>query len=248
MSNLLVTYSKINPILEWSPYPDSILYYVYRGTTKENLAKIKGTPLTQYKDTEIDFTKKFDRVNYWYQISSIKEDGTEIKFSSVETVNQNINYPYRGIYREIVRRNNLMLKRIAGEEVTFYIRKGAGRRCPKCFNQITRDTDLQSSICDVCYGTTFEGGYEVIQGYVRIRRGQEYASQVVFGYKLETGGKTGWVADYPIVNDSDLIKLKNGMIYTISNPTRTRQKDYTTIQTFNLKPLETTHPLYGVLG
>lgn len=248
MSNLLVTYNKLNPILEWSSYPDSVNYCVYRGTTKENLVKIKETSLTQYKDTGIDLMKKFDRVNYWYQISSIKEDGTETKFTSIETVNQSISYPYQGIYREIVRRNNLMLKRMTGEEVTFYLRKGAGKRCSKCFNEITRDTDIQSVICDVCYGTTFEGGYETIQGYVRVRRGQEYETQTVYGLKLETGGKTGWVADYPIVSDGDLFKMKNGLFYEIGNPTRARQKDYTTIQTFSIKPLETTHPLYLVLG
>lgn len=249
MSNLSIIYLGNFPVLRWQPHPDSVKYRIYRGTTKDNLESIADTDLLQYQDSspEANLMKKFDRVKYFYQIASVKEDGTEEKFSDIVNVYQEIKYPYAGIFKTIVRRNNLMLTRMTGEDCTFYIKRGAGQRCPDCFNEITRDVDSESPFCSTCYNTTFVGGYVQVQGRVRIRNAQEQEVRSVWGMTIESNGKVGWTANYPLLDNGDLIKTISGEIYVIDNLVRRSQKDFVTLQTFTVKTLKTTDNLYSVV-
>jgi hypothetical protein len=212
------------------------------------MESIGETDLLQYQDSSEDanIMLKFDRVKYFYQVASIKEDGSEEKFSEIVNCHQDIKYPYAGIFKTIVRRNNLMLNRMTGEDCTFYIRKGAGERCPDCFNEITRDVDTEQAFCTTCYNTTFIGGYAPVKGKVRIKNAKEEEIQTVWGMKVESNGKMGWTANYPLLDNGDLIKTLSGEVYIVDNLIRRSQKDFVTLQEFSVKTLKTTDNLYRI--
>jgi len=245
--NFTITYSGNFPVLNWSPFPDSAKYRIYRGLTKENLAPVAETGLLQYRDdsSAVSIMQKFDRTRYWYQVAGVDKDGKETKFTDILTVAQNIKYPFKGFVNTSVKRANIMLDRLdTGEDVVFYLRKGAGERCPKCFDPITRTTNQQTPLCDVCYNTTFVGGFELVNAKCRIRNSVEGTDENFLGITLTSSGKVGWISNYPWVNNGDFIKTLSGEIYEIDNVQRNNQKDAVTVQVFELKLLETNHVYY----
>jgi hypothetical protein len=61
------------------------------------------------------------------------------------------------IAQEIIRKEELRLREMAG--ITGYLlkRRLAGERCPRCLDPMTDDT--KNAQCSLCYGTRFTGGY-----------------------------------------------------------------------------------------
>ena len=241
MYNLFISYINNNPVLQWSPYRDSTSYSIYRGRTKDTLAKIATTSLLQYKDTEIDIFQKQDRDQYYYQIYSNDSTG----FTPIVEVKQSIRYPVLGVLKEIVRRNNLMLREISGEAVTFYIKKGAGERCQDCHNEVLKDTDTTKQLCPTCYNTSYVGGFEQVEGLLRIKNNVDSIKQMEWGIRVESA-KQGWLSDYPIVQNGDWARTPQGEIYVFDDVKHKRVKGFLTFQSCQLILLETSHPYYTI--
>lgn len=248
--NLNILFTNNFPILEWSPYPDTVKYAVYRGENKKRLKKIAETLMLQYQDSseEANIRTKMDRVNWYYQISSFDKNGKETLFSPIETLSPDLIYPYIGIYKEIVRRNNLMLDRINGESVDIYIKRNSGERCPTCFNQITRDIDTPSVLCPTCFNTSYVGGFDKLSDVrIKIRNQADRIVETPWGIRKESvEGKQGWLANYPIVHNGDFIWTKRGEIYMIDDVKHKIQQNFLTFQIFSVKFLETGNPYYSI--
>ena len=243
MKPLQVTYLNNNPVLEWSPYPDSIKYGIYRGTNKESLSKIGESNLLYYQDTDIDKMTKLDKVRYFYQVSSIQTDKEE-KFTEIEEMEYAISYPVQGVLNEFVRRGNIMLD-LAGEYVDFYIRIASGEHCTECYDEIFKNTDSAKPLCPVCYNTGYIGGFVKINSLVKIRNNVDDVKWVEWGIRMESA-KMGWLTNYPIVNDGDFLRTKYGEIYLIGNTKHKRTRGFLHHQNFTLNILETNHPFYSI--
>lgn len=241
MYNLFISYINNNPVLQWSPYRDSTYYSVYRGRTKTALTKIGTTTLLQYRDEGINIFDKQDRDQYYYQIKS--NDSTA--FTDIVEVKQAIRYPVLGVLKEIVRRNNLMLREISGETVTFYIKKGAGERCTACYNELLKDTDTTKPLCPECYNTSYLGGFEKVTGLIRIKNNADSVKQTEWGIRIEAS-KQGWLSDYPIVQNGDWVRTPAGEIYQLDSVKHKRVKGFLTFQSAELILLETGHLFYNI--
>lgn len=243
MYNINISFDKNNPIIEFPPYPDSLRYGIYRGVTREILEKIAETNLRFYRDSDVNIMEKNDNVKYYYQISSIQED-KEVIFSTIEEFKYDIPYPVMGVLKETIRRGNIMLD-LAGEEVTFYIRKSAGIHCEECYDEISQSTDTTKPLCLSCYNTGYKGGYEQLTGLFKIRNNIDDVKTYEWGIKLESN-KTGWLTNYPIIHNGDFIRTKYGEIYIVSGTKHKRTKGMLTHQNCSLELLETSHPYYSI--
>lgn len=242
--NLNIEYDYNNPILKWQPYPDSIKYRIYRGMSKEEMIKVHETNLLQYKDT-VDISVNFDRMRYMYVISSVNNENEETIFTDYVQLNYLNASPYLNIIREILRRNNLILNRITGEQVDVYIKKQSGQRCPDCYNVITKDIETKEIMCDTCYNTSFVGGFEKVTCKIRIKNAQDNIVENPYGFVLESS-KMGLISAYPFVNTGDFIRTLQGDIYMIDTVNHKRFQGFLYLQSLNLKLLETTRPEYNI--
>jgi hypothetical protein len=241
-TNLNVSWQNNHPILTWLPYQDSESYNVFRGTTKDNLVKIKNTTLLQYQD-DIDIRDKFDRVKYFYQISSWNGK-EETVFTDLVNYNVDLDYPYKGFTNEIVRRNQLVLDRIAGEEVDIYLKKGAGKRCER-YNTVTKQHDYEGSLCDICYNTTFIGGFEKVTTKIRILNNVDSVQEMNYGIKL-VSQRQGFLNTYPIVSNGDFIRTKRGIIYLVDDVKHKEFRGILHQQRLTLETLPTTSVYYNI--
>jgi hypothetical protein len=243
--NLNISYNNNHPVISWHPYPDSIKYKIYKGMSKENMEVIKETNLNQYEDIGTDITTNYDRMKYFYCIGSIDMGDNETIFTEYIQLDYLTASPYLNIIREIKRRHNLILNKIAGEEVDFYIKKQSGERCKECFNELTRDIDTDKVICPTCFNTSFEGGFEKISGKVRIKNANDTIVENPYGFTLEAT-KQGFISAYPFLNTGDFIRTKQGEIYIIDSVNHKRFQGVLTLQNLMLKILQTTHPYYTI--
>ena len=243
---LYVSFDYNIPVLTWETYKDSVKYNVYRGVTENNLEKIKETNLLQYRDSDISFPDSYDYKKYYYQIGSVDINNKETKFTELVQLKKDFNSPYKNVIKEIVRRNNLMLNRISGEDVDFYLKKYSGERCPECFNEVTRDTESEKEQCEVCYNTSFVGGFEVITGKCRILNAEDVMEETPYGFKLSSEGKSGFMSVYPITNTGDFLRTSNGEIYLINTVKKKRFQGTLTRQQLTLSLLQITHPYYSI--
>lgn len=241
---LNINYDYNNPILTWQPYPDSVNYRVYRGMNKDNMEKIKETNLLQYKDTT-DIRTNFDRIRWYYVISSVNENGDETIFTDYIQLNYLVNSPYKNIIRDIIRKHEIVINRIAGEQVDFYLKKQSGQRCPECFNEFTRDTETEKELCPNCFGTSFKGGFEKITQKTIIRNAQDKINEMPYGFELSSE-KQGLVSIYPFLNTGDWFRTKQGEIYLIDAVEHERFQGSIVLQILALKLLHTTHKYYDI--
>lgn len=243
--NLNVIYEYNNPVLTWLPYPDSEVYRVYRGLVQGNMTKIAETQALQYQDNQIDLAKIFDREKYYYQISSVNQDGKEIFFTDPVQFQLTVDYPYQGIINEFIRRNNLMLDRMVGEPVDLYIKKGSGERCSN-YNTITKNHDSMEEICSECYNTTFKGGFIKLNSIkVRIKNANDSITETPYGIKIESA-KQGYLSNYPLVHTDDWIRTLQGEIYIVNDVKHSKLRGIITKQIVTLSLLNTGHPYYQI--
>jgi hypothetical protein len=238
--NLFIHYDYNNPVLTWQPLAGSKKYYVYRGGKK-----IHETNLTQYKDIDNNVMTRFDREKKFYYISSIDENNTETIFTDKIQFQIDQSSPFKNVYREIIRRHNMMLD-ISGETVDFYIKKQSGERCSECFNEITRDVDTEKELCSECYNTSFQGGFEKIQGKIRILNAEDSIEEVPFGIQI-VSSKRGFLVLYPFLNTGDWFRSLTGDIYIVDSVKHKRgPQGLLTRQELSIKLLQSTHPYYSI--
>lgn len=242
---LNISYNYNHPVLQWQPYPDSIKYKIYRGMSKDNMEVIKETNLNQYEDSLVDVTTNYDRMKYFYVISSVDSNSNETIFTDYIQLNYLTASPYLNIVNEIKRRHNLILNKIAGEQVDFYIKKQSGQRCSECFNELTRDVETEKVLCPTCFNTSFTGGFEKISGKIRIKNANDTMVESPYGFTLEAT-KQGFISAYPFLNTGDFIRTQQGEIYIVDSVNHKRFQGVLTLQNLMLKILQTTHPYYTI--
>lgn len=245
---LLIEYYGNSPLISWLPYLDTIQYRVYRGLTDKDsdMSVIKTTDLLFYLDEAVEVFDKSDYVSWHYKISSIDADGNETFFTpTLSTSYEELAYPYEGVLNRIVSLNKLMLERIMGEPIIFYIKKGAGQRCPDCYDLITEDGRTDLPLCMTCFNTTFLDGYDKVDGWVKMRNAPGSILENIYG-KVEQKDASGWTLPYPILKTGDMIRTKSGELYLIDTVNRKQQRGKGTIQMLNMKLLESGHPFYTI--
>lgn len=104
---------------------------------------------------------------------------------------------------EIVRLNNLLLRRFIGKVCAVFQIRTQGMRCPVCWDNLKRR--VNSSKCVQCYGSGFDGGYyDQVNAFVDVNPSPNVIAIANFG-KIEENQTIAWTANYPELSANDMI-------------------------------------------
>lgn len=245
--------------VHWTTAPFTVNNYpvgfnVYRATDPDATAgsagstKLNATPIgmTFYRDTTVDLSL---RQVYWYTVTEVSASGAERALDEPAAMQVDIgNGPASNIasmpriLREMKRHKEVVLKR-DGELVVLLMRKRAGVLC-ECYSCEYENT--ANPECDSCYGTAFEGGYEILPD-VRLRflTLSEVLQRVPQGLQMRSNPR-GWLIDYPILTNGDVAARRNGYRFEVDKLDLRSTQGVLTEQDFDMVSLETSHPVYKV--
>jgi hypothetical protein len=243
-------------VVYWSPKPFGQNQYpvgwnVYRAISPDmvlgspQIEKLNSAPIVV--PMWIDLTAD-TRVaaNWYYLVTELFSSGAETRLERPVTLGQWFGgedrptlSPVR-IYREFRRRKHLVLDRTA-ERVDFLIRRRAGTRC-SCYAP-EYESILQSE-CRECYGTGWVRGYEVLRSVkCRVLSISEVLKVQPRGLVFDSKPK-GWLVDFPIARNGDIVIRRNGERYEIDQVDPVIHQGVLTEQNFSLTSLPETHPVY----
>ena len=188
-----------------------------------------------------------DRITWFYKVVPVLQDGSEWKLS--QSKSETFASPLTGIQRFVAptirARTNMMLdptRFSAAEVVHFLVRCWAGIMC-KCIDIRARKVD---ATCDVCKGTGYEGGYELIENvYCRLKSSSQKLLGDSGGITIKEG-TTGTIATYPRLSEGDIIVRAHNSRYIVRDVKARAIQDYTTAQSFALEKCQLYDMAYSV--
>lgn len=137
---------------------------------------------------------------------------------------------------EVVRRNNLYLRRYTGRVVSFCTVKYQGRRCSLCFDNLKKRSS--NSQCTECYGTTFEGGYyDPIHVFADLSPSPNIVQMATFG-KMEVNQTAMFMSNFPIAKPNDMIVERSNRRWRVIQVNTVTEKRYTLQQYLQVEEIE----------
>lgn len=141
---------------------------------------------------------------------------------------------------EIVRRNNLLLRRFTGRLLAYFPVKTQGPRCPTCWDNTKKRASISG--CPECYGTTFAGGYyNQINVFVDVNPSPNVVQVANFG-KLEVNTTAMFMSNFPIAKPNDLIVEPTNRRWRVVQVNTVTQKRYTVQQYLQAEEIEKSDP------
>ncbi len=201
----------VSVYLEWeAPVPldpsvptDQIEYNVYSSSSEygpfTQISTLPTSNTTFFTNFQVADSKVYEQ---YFTIESVFSDGT-IYRSFPQTPSERLPSFHILRYRDIIRRARILLDRFVGVDSIVYIRKRSGLRCPECWDpthlKITNDH------CEVCYGTSYEGGYDTgmktkIQ-YTSVDPRSDYS----YIGKQEDIAISAWTIPFPLIHPEAII-------------------------------------------
>lgn len=143
---------------------------------------------------------------------------------------------------EIVRRNNLLLRRFTGRLLAYFPVKTQGPRCPMCWDNTKKRAS--SSSCPECYGTTFAGGYySQINVFIDVNPAPDIVQVANFG-KLEVSQTAMFMSNFPLAKPNDLVVEPGNRRWRVVQVNSVTQKRYTVQQYLQAEEIERSDPEY----
>lgn len=184
----------------------------------------------------------YDR-NLYYRVTTIDSVSGAIDHSAPISVTESKG---TNIGRFIAKQESLLLRRFNGRKVAIYIRKTFGTRCTNCYDPIRGKAIFDS--CNVCYGTTFVGGYFApIQMYINFGPRQKVEDKNVL-QRNDNPQIEGWTSNYPILSPDDLVVEieRNGFRYFVKGISPTENGGATVRQNLNLVRVHPSAPQFMI--
>jgi len=186
-----------------------------------------------YTVTNTFDSSKFGREFYILQVKL--SDGRILK-SSPQVIGNKLPHWQFLRWREMTRREWIMLDKFYGVECVVLRKKDYGTRCSYCWDaraeKVTRDD------CEHCYGTSYEGGYyKGISVLLQFNQWAGTKSNTYFG-KYEPNQVMAWTMNYPTVRTHDIIlRLTDFTIYRVEMIQNTTMMTVPQRQIFKLTQL-----------
>lgn len=247
-------------LISWAASPSPVIgYSVYRGLSETGPFDLlqAGITVEFYLDTTAD---QRQRTDYWYAVTATDATGESVP-STPATNTQFAKDSSGGLARlgldsemnhelilsEIVRRNEILLRR-GGELVDIYVRKTAGPKCPNCYDPVRNQPKYPN--CNVCYGTTYEGGYLMCSGVLaKIEPYRDTRELMDMGFKWRVIPRS-WITTYPLIRPGDiLVRHLNNRRYELQNIDIKLSRGIITRQEFDIMEFQKTErPEIFMLG
>lgn len=234
----------------WDNVPGVIGYNVYRSNkadVPEDYEKVNDEPV------EVNFwrdkTYSRERNLSLYRVTYLMPDNRESERSPVAFTPFNAD-GWRGrmqyILKEFVRRHHLIIN-ADGEDVTIFMRKRAGIKCPNCYDA-RKGVSITSS-CPQCYGTTFVGGYYKVEGVrVRIYSEQESLQPDKYGIMVKYTPMVRIAGSTPQIEKGDLFLRQKNTLLQVEQVFHRHTQGIITIQRCASNELMSDNPVYRLIG
>lgn len=235
----------------WQQNPETDIagYNIYRSIGPETgFIKINSSLITILSFRDVAAIQQ-SRTDYWYYVTAVSTDAqesnpslavvnelraTSVNRNDLDRIGDGSEMNHEVILREIVRRNELLIRR-GGERVDIYIRKTSGTRCD-CFDPLrVQSTDPR---CSDCFGTTFKGGYEPVRNILmKIMPTSRRLELTELGLTL-TLDPRAWVTTFPIIRTGDVVVRRiNNERFQVREVTAQISRGIMTRQEFTLVTL-----------
>lgn len=137
---------------------------------------------------------------------------------------------------EIVRRNNLLLRRFTGRLVAFFPVKSQGARCVVCFDPLKKRA--KRSQCPNCFGTTFQGGfYDQITVFADFNPSAEVIQISPFG-KEEPRQTILFMSNFPLAKPNDLMVEKTNKRWRVVQVNKVTKNRYPVQQVLQVQEID----------
>lgn len=187
-----------------------------------------------FKDTSTEEYSKFN--NDFYMVDALLSNGKVLR--SFPITWQNTRNSFAEIRaREIRRRELLLLTKFTGVKSIIYRRRTFGERCHNCWD--ARIEKVVKDKCEVCFGTSFEGGY--FPGFETLIQYDPTPNNAQLAYqgRVEPNQIPAWTINYPELNVFDLVlRVPDTKLYRIEDMHTTELQTVVVRQIVNLNELD----------
>lgn len=212
--NITVTWHNIVP----GVFPSQ--FNVYQSIGGKDYTKLGDTQIDSYSATGVE---SLPGVAYFYKVT-FTENGTESDLDLATAVDL-YSWDAEGvtIYDQMARAQALRSRWLIenwGENCVIYVRKFAGTRCPKCYDEVGNMST--NNTCSICYGTGWEGGFVKFNKKIAIEMASDKRlSTRPWGYE-QTWQPRANFDNFPIIHSQDIIGRADNVRYLITstNPVR----------------------------
>lgn len=236
--------------LRWDDVPGVLGYNVYRSNKAdvvEDYEKVNDDliQVTFWRDTTYTKERNLSLYRVTYVMPDQREsDRSPVAFTPFQADGWHGRMEF--ILKEFVRRHQLIIN-ADGEDVTVFMRKRAGQKCPNCYD--ARKGVSINSNCPQCYGTTFTGGYYRIDGIrVRVYSEQEMLQPDKYGLQVKYNPIVRIAGSTPPIEKGDLFLRQNNRLLQVEQVFHRHTQGVVTIQRCASNELMEPHPAYNLLG
>lgn len=139
--------------------------------------------------------------------------------------------------REIFKREGILLDKFVGVETIVFNPKYRGKRCPECWDPV--HLKVKDDHCEVCYGTSYEGGYDTGMRTLMQYSPIDPQSFISYQGRVEPITITAWTLAYPILfPDAIILRVPDRRAFIVEgHQGSTEMRTNTQRQTVVLKEL-----------
>lgn len=187
--------------ISWEPYSggpaEKVEYMVYCAQSEAGpYTRITAQPIedTFYlTDYAIQDSKIYEQ---YFIVECLYANGEKFK-SWPSTPSQPLNRWHTLRYRDISRRERILLEKFVGIETRVFVPKHGTLRCKDCWDTFAKR--VLNDHCETCYGTSYEGGYN--RGMRMLLQYTSVDPQHQAGYQgsVEPVRISAWTTPIPIV-------------------------------------------------
>lgn len=109
-------------------------------------------------------------------------------------------------HKDIIRRESILLDKFTGAESIVFNRKRSGVRCPSCWDHTHKK--VMHDHCEVCYGTSFKGGYETGVNTKLQYLSIDPQSQMSYIGREEPITLSAWTINIPLLHPHSIVLRK----------------------------------------
>lgn len=251
-----LTVTSAEVIWEIVPTEEPLIYtrfHVLRGESPEGpYVDVSGPLVNQFTFVDhVNLKKKFSSVSWRIRadhvptgISVIYPNGNPsesfIFHPNLDRASIEGDFDQDFFALEIVRRNNLLLRRYTGRLLAYFPVRTQGPRCAACWDNIKKR--INRSNCSECYGTSFQGGYfDQINVFIDINPSPNLVQLANFG-KIEVNTTVLFMSNFPTAKPNDLIVEPTNRRWRVVQVNSVTHKRYTVQQYLQVEEIEKSDP------
>ena len=207
----------VSVYLEWEPLDvvgDDPLYTVYYSEAElgpfMQLSPQPTSNLSFFTTWQIQDSRVFEQ---FFTIETRYSDGRIFR-SKPKTPGNSLPKWHRMRYKDIIRRERILLEKFVGIDTIVFNPKYHGKRCEHCWDK--KHLKITEDHCEYCYGQGYEGEYDT-----GIRTLFQYSSidaQSNIGYqgRVESITITAWTVPFPVIHpDAILLRMNDRRAFSV---------------------------------